>query len=79
MGLATASNLAREWRGTLLPAMVAHGINNGLVFLLLLFARAVDDSNETRAESACNLTETGIMAFIPSGGRVLPIPAEEPL
>jgi membrane protease YdiL (CAAX protease family) len=35
MALALAFNLAREWRGTLVPAMVAHGINNGAVTLLL--------------------------------------------
>lgn len=35
MALAFAFALAREWRGTLLPAMVAHGISNGLVLLLL--------------------------------------------
>ena len=35
MGLALAFNLAREWRGTLIPAMIAHGINNGAVTLLL--------------------------------------------
>ncbi len=37
MALALAFNLAREWRGTLIPAMVAHGINNGAVTLLLYF------------------------------------------
>jgi membrane protease YdiL (CAAX protease family) len=37
MALALAFNLAREWRGTLVPAMVAHGINNGAVTLLLYF------------------------------------------
>jgi len=26
--------LAREWRGTLVPSMVAHGLNNGLVLLV---------------------------------------------
>jgi hypothetical protein len=35
MALALAFNLAREWRGTLIPAMIAHGINNGAVTLLL--------------------------------------------
>jgi membrane protease YdiL (CAAX protease family) len=38
MSLAYAFAIAREWRGTLLPAMVAHGVNNGLVMLLVLFA-----------------------------------------
>jgi membrane protease YdiL (CAAX protease family) len=38
MALAFAFALAREWRGTLLPAMVAHGINNAVVFVLLITA-----------------------------------------
>jgi membrane protease YdiL (CAAX protease family) len=36
MALAVAFALAREWRGTLVPAMIAHGINNGMVMTLLL-------------------------------------------
>jgi membrane protease YdiL (CAAX protease family) len=36
MALALGFTLAREWRGTLVPAMVAHGVNNGLLMLLLL-------------------------------------------
>jgi membrane protease YdiL (CAAX protease family) len=36
MALAFGFALAREWRGTLLPAIVAHGINNGLVLLLTI-------------------------------------------
>ncbi len=36
MGLAFVFALAREWRGSLLPAMVAHGINNGIVMTVLL-------------------------------------------
>jgi len=36
MALAYGFNAAREWRGTLLPAMVAHGLNNGIVFLLAI-------------------------------------------
>jgi membrane protease YdiL (CAAX protease family) len=36
MGLAVVFALAREWRRTLLPATVAHGLNNGLATLLLL-------------------------------------------
>jgi membrane protease YdiL (CAAX protease family) len=36
MGLAAAFALAREWRGTLLPAMIAHGLNNGATMALLL-------------------------------------------
>lgn len=35
MGLAVAFTLMREWRGTLLPSMIAHGINNGVATLLL--------------------------------------------
>ncbi len=34
--LAVAFTLAREWRGTLIPPMIAHGINNGMTLLLLL-------------------------------------------
>jgi membrane protease YdiL (CAAX protease family) len=36
MALALAFTLAREWRGTLLPAMIAHGVNNGLVTCALI-------------------------------------------
>jgi membrane protease YdiL (CAAX protease family) len=36
MGLAFVFALAREWRGTLLPPMIAHGVNNGVSTLLLL-------------------------------------------
>jgi membrane protease YdiL (CAAX protease family) len=38
MALAVGFALAREWRQTLLPCMIAHGINNALVSLLLLLA-----------------------------------------
>jgi membrane protease YdiL (CAAX protease family) len=38
MSLAYAFSIAREWRGTLLPAMVAHGVNNGLVMVVVMFA-----------------------------------------
>ena len=38
MGLALGFTLAREWRGTLLPCMIAHGLSNGLVTLLLFAA-----------------------------------------
>ena len=34
MGLAYAFSLAREWRGSLVSSMVAHGINNGITLLL---------------------------------------------
>jgi membrane protease YdiL (CAAX protease family) len=36
MALAIAFSLVREWRGSLLPGMVAHGVHNGLVTLLLI-------------------------------------------
>jgi membrane protease YdiL (CAAX protease family) len=36
MALAMAFTLAREWRGTLLPAMIAHGLNNGLLTCALI-------------------------------------------
>jgi membrane protease YdiL (CAAX protease family) len=35
MALALAFTLMREWRGTLLPPMIAHGINNAVATLLL--------------------------------------------
>ncbi len=38
MAIAYALTLAREWRGTLLPGMVAHGLNNGVVLGLFLLA-----------------------------------------
>jgi membrane protease YdiL (CAAX protease family) len=38
MALAYAFTLVREWRGTLVPAMIAHGINNGVVVTLLIVA-----------------------------------------
>jgi len=31
MGLAYGFAIAREWRGTLVPAMVAHGVSNGVI------------------------------------------------
>ena len=34
--LALVFALVREWRGTLLPAMVAHGLNNGLLVIAWL-------------------------------------------
>jgi membrane protease YdiL (CAAX protease family) len=36
MALALAFALAREWRGSLLPSMVAHGLNNGVLLLGLM-------------------------------------------
>lgn len=35
MSLALAFTLMREWRGTLLPSMIAHGINNAVATMLL--------------------------------------------
>jgi membrane protease YdiL (CAAX protease family) len=35
MGLAGVFALAREWRGSLVPSMIAHGINNGVALLML--------------------------------------------
>jgi membrane protease YdiL (CAAX protease family) len=37
MSLAMGFTLTREWRGSLVPCMIAHGINNGLVLLLALY------------------------------------------
>jgi membrane protease YdiL (CAAX protease family) len=36
--LAFGFALAREWRGTLVPAMVAHGVNNAAITLLIIAA-----------------------------------------
>ncbi|MCA9296336.1 MAG: CPBP family intramembrane metalloprotease [Phycisphaerales bacterium] len=36
MSLATVFCLAREWRGTLIPSMLVHGISNGIVMTMLL-------------------------------------------
>jgi membrane protease YdiL (CAAX protease family) len=38
MAVAYGLALAREWRGSLLPGMVAHGLNNSLVVALLFLA-----------------------------------------
>jgi membrane protease YdiL (CAAX protease family) len=38
MALAFTFCLVREWRGSLVPAMIAHGISNGLVLLGLILA-----------------------------------------
>jgi membrane protease YdiL (CAAX protease family) len=35
MALALAFTLMREWRGTLLPSMIAHGVNNGVATVVL--------------------------------------------
>jgi membrane protease YdiL (CAAX protease family) len=34
MALAIGFSLAREWRGTLIPPMIAHGLHNGLIVLI---------------------------------------------
>ena len=40
MGIAIGMNLMREWRGTLLPSMIVHGISNGIVIsMLIVFLR----------------------------------------
>ena len=36
MGLAYAFVMMREWRGSVVPAMVVHGISNGLVLGMLM-------------------------------------------
>ena len=36
MGIAIGMNLMREWRGTILPSMVVHGVSNGLVMTMVL-------------------------------------------
>jgi membrane protease YdiL (CAAX protease family) len=38
MSLAIGFSLAREWRGSLVPSMVAHGLNNLMVTVLLLMS-----------------------------------------
>jgi membrane protease YdiL (CAAX protease family) len=38
MALAFGFTLLREWRGTLIPSMVAHGINNGMLTVVLILA-----------------------------------------
>jgi membrane protease YdiL (CAAX protease family) len=38
MALACGFSLGREWRGSLLPGMVAHGLNNAVVFTFVFFA-----------------------------------------
>ena len=36
MALAYGFTIAREWRGTLVPSMVGHALNNGLVVLFVI-------------------------------------------
>lgn len=38
MSLAYGFTIAREWRGTLIPAMVGHGLSNGLVTTIVILA-----------------------------------------
>jgi membrane protease YdiL (CAAX protease family) len=38
MGIAIGLTVGREWRGSLIAPMVAHGLNNGLVMTLLVLA-----------------------------------------
>ena len=38
MFMAFGFSLAREWRGSLLPSMFAHGMSNGAVLMLATFA-----------------------------------------
>jgi membrane protease YdiL (CAAX protease family) len=40
MGMSLSLNLGREWRGTLIPSMIAHGLSNGMVMCLTLLALA---------------------------------------
>jgi membrane protease YdiL (CAAX protease family) len=40
MALADGFTAAREWRGTLIPAMVGHGLSNGLVMMFTILAMA---------------------------------------
>jgi membrane protease YdiL (CAAX protease family) len=39
MALAFAFALAREWRVSLIPAMVAHGVSNGVVATMNILAQ----------------------------------------
>ena len=36
MGIAIGMNLMREWRGSLIPSMMVHGISNGIVVSMML-------------------------------------------
>ena len=36
MGIAIGMNLVREWRGSIIPSMVVHGLSNGLVVSIAL-------------------------------------------
>lgn len=41
MSLAIGFTILREWRGTLVPSMIMHGIQNGLVFSILILAMSL--------------------------------------
>lgn len=36
MGIAVGMNLLREWRGSIIPSMVVHGVSNGIVVSMLI-------------------------------------------
>ena len=36
MGIAVGVNLLREWRGSIIPSMVVHGVSNGIVVSMLI-------------------------------------------
>ena len=36
MGIAVGMNLLREWRGSLIPSMVVHGVSNGIVVSIMV-------------------------------------------
>jgi len=36
MAIAFGLTLVREWRGTLIPGMVTHGVHNGILLLIAL-------------------------------------------
>ena len=36
MGIAVGMNLLREWRGSLIPSMVVHGLSNGIVVSMIV-------------------------------------------
>ena len=36
MGIAIGMNLLREWRGSLIPSMIVHGVSNGIVVSMML-------------------------------------------
>ena len=38
MALAFGFTLAREWRGSVVPGMVAHGLSNGAVMMFMIYA-----------------------------------------